>query len=304
MGPDRERLVRDARGRGRAARAREEQLDRRRRALRWARAAVQWTAPRVGLNAAHVELVVDGEAARRTEQAGATALTDGRRVFLHPERWQPGRPEAERTLAHELVHVAQMRLGAAFGAPEHPARAEAGLVALKQLLERQGDEPLFRDGAAVNVVFISDTHDPGFSEGRGFEALDRMRPDYDELVELVDRANVVSSFRVHAIAPMEGCVGVEDFSAVGTTYYDVALASGGRIIDVCKANDYSAIFSDLVAVGSVPSAGVVDLGTASEVTRVEVNGEPVDYTVHRDGRVVRIDRKLADGVNDVRVYTR
>lgn len=129
--------------------------------------------------------------------------------------------------------------------PLYASNAEAGLIAFKQMLLRQGDQPLFRQGAEVNVVFISDTHDPGLPEGKARDLMVEFRPDFAELKSLVDANHELASFEIHAIAPTTGCVGVEDFEGIGTSYYDVALASGGRIVDVCETDDYTPILRDL-----------------------------------------------------------
>ena len=71
-----------------------------------------------------------------------------------------------------------------------PTRVEAGSVALAQMLETSAGQ-MFRPGAAVNVVFVSDTHDPGFFPFRDdersyelFEDLLALQPTLAELEEL------------------------------------------------------------------------------------------------------------------------
>ena len=179
--------------------------------------------------------------------------------------------------------------------PLYAAHAEAGLVSVKQLLTSRGDEPLFRDGAAANIVFISDTHDPGLEEGMARDALIKFRPDYSELKALVGHANVVSSLRVHAIAPKTECVETERWKDIGPSYFDVAEASGGMIFDVCTTTDYSAVLRDVTKYGARPTHGVLTLANpASEVIGVEVNGEAVPFTVKRGGKVVKLDGKLPE----------
>jgi len=189
--------------------------------------------------------------------------------------------------------------------PLYQANAEAGLVAVKQFLQSRGDEPLFRDGAAANIVFISDTHDPGMAAGPARDALIELRPDWPELQSLVGQANVVSSLRVHAIAPKTQCVEGEEWDDIGPSYFEVAKASGGQIFDVCTTSDYSAVFRDVTRFGSLPQHGVVTLeNVAVEVVGVEVDGEPVAFSVKRGGKVVRLDGKLPDGSAAVKVSYR
>src|SRR5262249_45377604 len=103
---------------------------------------------------------------------------------------------------------------------------------------------------AVNVVFVSDTHDPGLDPfrkdgsehpkwGRGAAELEASRPHFEELRALVDRDNLVASLRLHAIAPEEECV--ERWMDIDGTYFDEVLASGGSMLDICGAEpeDYA-----------------------------------------------------------------
>jgi len=189
--------------------------------------------------------------------------------------------------------------------PLYAANAEAGLVAVKQLLLARGSEPLFRDGAAANIIFISDTHDPGLGRGKMREKLIRFRPDYRELSTLVNDANVVSSLKVHAIAPMTECVQGESWKGIGTSYFDVAKASGGVIVDVCTADDYSAVLTDMTDVGARPTHGVFTLeNKAAEVLGVEVDGQAVGFSVKRDGKVIKLDAKLPASKSSVKVSYR
>ena len=175
-------------------------------------------------------------------------------------------------------------------------RAEAGLNALKQLLQ-QADEPVFRAGAAANVVFVSDTHDPGFfPKGNGlgrigvaYEQLLVERPDFGELAELVAGTNTVSSFRVHAIAPASPCA--EDFDE--PAYFDVADASGGVVLDICTEDDYSPLLGSIATEGARLQEPVVALSDlAVGVASVLLDGQPVGYSV--EGRALRVDTELAD----------
>ena len=135
----------------------------------------------------------------------------------------------------------------------HQSVAEAGLTAFGQLLERQRRRPLFREGAAVNVIMVSDTHDPGFApataEGRrevGFQELLAIQPTYAQLKAMVEEQQLVASFRVHAIAPRSDCSEpwIEDLDPA---YFDVAEASGGVMADICDVDDYSEVIRSIVS---------------------------------------------------------
>lgn len=176
-------------------------------------------------------------------------------------------------------------------------RVEAGLTALGQALERaeRRKVPLFRTGAAANVVFVSDTHDPGFSvhrdkprRQRWFDELVSMRPDYAELAELAHRTHELAGFRLHAIAPDTECSGERWMAQIGPVYHDAAEASGGVAADVCTETDYAAVVADILASAPRRSTQVValeDLDGAS-IVEVRLDGRPVDYRL--DGGVLEL----------------
>ncbi|MCU1490679.1 MAG: hypothetical protein JWM85_2084 [Acidimicrobiaceae bacterium] len=62
-----------------------------------------------------VRLHVDRQSA---ESVKAAAYTVGDNVVVHPDHYQPGTPQAQRTLAHELTHVQQQRSGPVSGTPQ------------------------------------------------------------------------------------------------------------------------------------------------------------------------------------------
>lgn len=167
---------------------------------------------------------------------------------------------------------------------------EAGLIAFRQLVER-AEAPLFRPGAAVNVVFVSDTHDPGIPlDAPGAEGLRELRPDVALLRELVMANSLVSSFRVHAIAPARACV--ERWSD-GPTYREAARAGDGVFLDVCTATDYRPLIEEIARKGAVVQQPVFPLGrSAAEVESVAVDGSPVGFSVSEDGGVVVLDQAL------------
>jgi colicin import membrane protein len=65
----------------------------------------------LGLSPDTVELLTGPEAAQRTRAHGTGGMMEGGRVLLDPEGFDPTTREGVRLLAHELVHVAQQRLG-------------------------------------------------------------------------------------------------------------------------------------------------------------------------------------------------
>lgn len=81
---------------------------------------------------------------------------------------------------------------------------EAGVVSLFQLLKRHTLEgsKLFRDGAIVNVIFVSDTHDPGamyFERDHAYAD----RPTYAELeAALLENNPTISSYKYSGVVPL------------------------------------------------------------------------------------------------------
>lgn len=162
--------------------------------------------------------------------------------------------------------------------------AEAGLTAVKQLLDRNRGEAIFRPGAAVNIVFVSDTHDPGVG-GKAARDLLKARPTAEQLVQMIERDNSVSSVRFHAIAPETECV--EKWKAFGPAYFEAAEATGGQRLDMCQAEDYRPILNAVIEHGSQPTRPVFALGTpAQTVHEVTVDGEPTKWTLDGAGSVV------------------
>ncbi|MCB9676146.1 MAG: hypothetical protein H6737_13580 [Alphaproteobacteria bacterium] len=167
------------------------------------------------------------------------------------------------------------------------AETEAGLTAFAQLLQRNAGKLTFRPGAAVNVVFVSDTHDPGVGARVAGDLLDD-RPTADELVELIQRDNIVSSIRFHAIAPELECV--ERWMHLGPAYFDVADYTGGAVIDMCTAEDYRPILDAVLDDGARPTKPVFALGADAEsIESVTVDGNPASWTLHPTKRVVEVD---------------
>ncbi|MBT3221897.1 MAG: hypothetical protein HN348_22715, partial [Proteobacteria bacterium] len=173
-------------------------------------------------------------------------------------------------------------------------RAEAGLTAFKQLLLKNGVTPTFRPGAAVNVIFVSDTHDPGFFKPlEGYEELTEYRPDFKELQTLVN-AHPISSFRVHAVAPKTECSERWE-DKIGPAYFDVAEASGGQIRDICTETDYSEFISTIAHDGAIIQRPIFPLGkSAAEVLTVEVGGKPVKWSLASQNGVIVIDDEVGD----------
>jgi hypothetical protein len=192
-----------------------------------------------------------------------------------------------------------------------PVVAEAGITAFSQLLEAH-EGPLFRPGANVNVIFLSDTHDPGVPSHRSngkLARLDRLiggqqlaasRPDFAALKAQVEATQPVASFRVHAIAPETECA--EPWSEFGPSYFDAVDAAGGQRLDVCTATDYAPFLRSTIEGGSVAQRPVLALGRPLEtVVEVTVDELPAPFTIDR-GAVVLTDGLPAEPVDVAITY--
>jgi len=85
---------------------------------------------------------------------------------------------------------------AALQSAYHAVGCEAGLYALEQMIQRQKGKALFRDNAAVNIIFITDEQQGCFaSETRG------ERSTAQRLSEVIAANSRVSSVKLHGIVP-------------------------------------------------------------------------------------------------------
>jgi len=221
---------------------------------------------------AHYREVAPDDLARRYPLAGCTDW------FTPRQRNDQGRPCLK---AHTQI-------------ARTPVGAEAGLVALSQWLEKTAGTARFRPGAAVNVVFISDTHDPGINSAD----LRDLKPTLDELLDLIEADDVVASFRLHAIAPDSDC----SESWQEPTYFQVAAESDGVTADVCTITDYASVIGEIARTGAFIQRPVFALGyPAADVLSVTLDGEAVEFSVEADGAVVHLfDEPENSGVLRIR----
>jgi hypothetical protein len=176
--------------------------------------------------------------------------------------------------------------------------AEAGLTAFGQMLAKTkaAGQTLFRPGAVANVIFVSDTHDPGVDSA----SLRAMRPTFAKLRATAQAQDGISGFRIHAIAPVQKCSGEEVYDRA---YYAAADASGGVKADSCTATDYRPAIAQVAQTGSAPQIPVFALSkTAAKVVSVVVDGKPTTaYALELGGRVVRIDALTSTAKHSIEI---
>lgn len=169
---------------------------------------------------------------------------------------------------------------------------EAGLTALGQRLAKG---QLFRTGAAANVIFVSDTHDPGLPQKNAyFDLLVAERPTGEQLAVTAARQQVTSSFRLHAIAPASQCGDEPWEGTIGPSYFEAANATGGKTLDMCTATpeQYVDMVRAIVTEGSVPTRPVVPLARQDRVGQVLVDGVSKPFHLSRDKKAVILDEPM------------
>jgi hypothetical protein len=163
---------------------------------------------------------------------------------------------------------------------------EAGIHAFKQLLDKNKAKPIFRPNALVNVIFISDTHDPGENK----QDLIRSRPSYADIIKFNNNTvnKVIGGLKFHALAPINATCsseGVHD-----KAYLTIATVSGGEQADSCSnSTDYEEFFRKMRA-SSAKREPIFSLEKpATKVLIVKVNGTAVtDFKLSEAGDTVSI----------------
>jgi hypothetical protein len=173
------------------------------------------------------------------------------------------------------------------------------MTAVAQAIAAAGDRPLFRPGAAVNLVFVSDTHDPGLpAHDPAYAALVAGRPSALDLMVQVMERQQVASFRVHAVVPLSSCG--ERWRHIGPVYADAARLTGGVVRDLCTTDDYGPLIREIAETGPRLSEAVVSLGApAGERLVVRLDERRVDVEASRDRRSLKIDAPLTAKVREV-----
>jgi hypothetical protein len=195
---------------------------------------------------------------------------------------------------------------------------ETGLVSLDQLSRRQAQNGgrLFRPGVLANVIFVSDTHDPGaayYNKTGAPKAIAK----YNDLVKSVYDANPgLAGLKFHGIVPLPpaghpALTGVTTLGNLPATLADSKISgedvwdfgylpfvagSGGVAMHPVN-NDWSAVAKDLVKGLSVAHAPSVVLAVpAVRILSVKVAGielDPAEYTLLADGKTIHISANPA-----------
>lgn len=185
----------------------------------------------------------------------------------------------------------ELCIEAAFQTRSKCTGTEAGILAFTQLLEKNEGSPMFRSGANVNVIFISDTHDPGINvdSDNGKAIIERHLP-YSEIVKKVADDNLVNSLKFHAVAPADVNSTCAETYRNGS-YNKLVADSGGKSADCSAAVNYSDFMKDMVEISKVPDMATFILSESFDsVVAIKVGGKVVtdyDYNPSTNGITLR-----------------
>ncbi|NRA67578.1 MAG: hypothetical protein HRU19_24065 [Pseudobacteriovorax sp.] len=160
--------------------------------------------------------------------------------------------------------------------------SEPGIHAFQQLLLKHAGTPLFRENALLNVIFVSDTHDPGVDNAD----LKAATPVYNELVTMANVDNKLRNVKFHALAPEVQCTGegTHDFS-----YFTLVAASAGLKQDPCATDDYQAFLKAMIEASVIDAPNFNLEYSATQIKEVLVDGvATTEFTVSEDGKAISI----------------
>ncbi len=145
---------------------------------------------------------------------------------------------------------------------------EAGIQAFEQLLLKNAGKTLFRKNALVNVIFVSDTHDPGTNSAELKESI----PEYSKLYNAATSSNTIAGLKFHALAPFEKCTseGLHDQS-----YFKLVQESKGQQADSCKLDNYQGFLASMIEASKVAEPKFQLKHPLNTIVKVLVDGEEV-----------------------------
>ena len=166
--------------------------------------------------------------------------------------------------------------------------AEAGITSFRQFLQK--NPGIFKADSNVNVIFVSDTHDPGISK------IAKEHPEYltdivkyDPLLELAQKENQIASLKFHAIAPQEKCAE----TILAPTYFDLVdnQPASGIKSDVCTLTDYVGQIRAMASAGAKSSHLVALEQPVAELENVSLEGAVWDgaHTLDEENHTILID---------------
>ncbi len=171
----------------------------------------------------------------------------------------------------------------------HGLGVEAGITAFQRTI-LAANKGFFRKNALVNVIFVSDTHEPGKNNAQLIAELSQKG--YPEMEALVKGNSDIQSLRFHAIAPIAGKCSSEN--TWGFSLHKLVDASGGTK-QHCLGADYESFMTDMVK----KSVGVEEVSFALPanvvaINSVEIDGNEVAFQVDQANREMTVQVNPAD----------
>ncbi|MEI6833364.1 MAG: hypothetical protein WCL28_05170 [bacterium] len=155
----------------------------------------------------------------------------------------------------------------------HAVVCEPGLLALEQLLKRNQGKPLFRENAAVSVIFISDEQEGcTSSETLGDISNAGAATTASRLKDEIFKNSKVLSVKFNGIVPNK--YKPKPPAKEPLFYVDVINAVGGKAFDIKSPTaDYNSMIEQLIQAKVDNTASEFSIpATAKKVTGVEVDG--------------------------------
>ena len=169
---------------------------------------------------------------------------------------------------------------------------EAGMVALDQLLKAKKGQPLFRSGTSLQVIFITDTEDPGCPKRAPYLGLDKARPSTAALVRAFKANSKLESLTFHGAVPKSKCPPHSESSPFnfGKPYAAAIRSTKGIHVDMCTTIDYSQMIENII-ISSKDKPASTTFQLSKEVVQVDyvlVDGQKYqDFTVRGNSIEIR-----------------
>lgn len=162
---------------------------------------------------------------------------------------------------------------------------EAGISSFQRMV-KAAQKGLFREGALVNVIFVSDTHEPGKNDPTLTAAL--TSKGFADLAKTVRENSNISQLKFHAIVPVTGKCSNSNESTHNYSYLPLVDASKG-LKRHCDLVDYSSFISDMVVNSIVKESFKIDLPEKfSAVESVTISGDEVNFDLAEDGKSIEV----------------
>lgn len=230
--------------------------------------------------------------------SGARSALANKKPGLVAKKYPIAGCENEWFSPDETNDAGELCIEAAFQSANTCTNTEAGILAFIQLLDKNKGRSLFRDGSIVNVIFISDTHDPGIRPGANADAIIAQHLPYKDLKAKVEKDNKIAGLKFHTISPSsEAAATCGEGNYGGGSYNILAAASQGKSMG-CSGNvDYQGFMKDMVILSKYIDSETFSLSqVAGTISSVKVNGKEVtDYDVDLAANTITV-KGLAAGL--------